>query len=113
MNVRVLVAAAMLALLCSTALSLGAASTASSAASAPRRCADLVFRKQSDDLFYDIRTVRIGCRSARTVLRRFRKQNARCISGWRCTYGVEPTWALEPRVRLSRGRQRIYFGIPG
>jgi hypothetical protein len=79
----------------------------SAAASEPRLCPDLVFRKQSDDLFYDVRTRRISCRS------RYRTHNKRCISGWRCAYGVEPKWAVEPRIRLSRKRQQIYFGIPG
>ena len=33
------------------------------------------------------------------VLRRYRKHNQRCIPGWRCSYGVEPRWAVEPRGR--------------
>jgi hypothetical protein len=104
---------ALLVAICTTAVLLGSISRTSAAASEPRRCPDLVFRKQSDDLFYDIRTRRISCRSARKVLRRYRSHNKRCISGWRCAYGVEPKWAVEPRIRLSRKRQQIYFGIPG
>jgi hypothetical protein len=104
---------ALLAAMCTAAVLLGSVSSTSSAASQPRLCPDLVFRKQSDDLFYDIRTRRISCRSARKILRRYRKHNKRCILGWRCAYGIEPKWAVEPRIRLSRKSQQIYFGIPG
>jgi hypothetical protein len=104
---------ALLAALCTAGVLFGTVSPMSSAASRPRLCPDLVFRKQSDDLFYDIRTRGISCRSARKVLRRYRAHNKRCISGWRCTYGVEPKWAVEPRIRLSRKGQQIYFGVPG
>jgi hypothetical protein len=106
-------ALALLAALCATVALLGAGSPRSSAASQLRMCPDLVFRAQSDDLFYDIRTRAISCRSARKVLRRYRKHNQRCIPGWRCTYAVEPKWAVEPRIRLARKRQQIYFGVPG
>lgn len=101
---------ALLVALCAAGLLGG---STSSAASPPRLCPDLVFRKQSDDLYYDIRTRRISCASARKVLRRYRKHNQRCIPGWRCSYGVEPSWAVEPRVRLARRGRQIYFGIPG
>jgi len=103
---------ALLAAICAAAV-LFSATAMSSAAAPPRLCPDLVFRKQSDDLYYDIRTRDISCRSARKIMRRYRKHNRRCISGWRCKYGLEPAWALEPRIRLSRKHQEIYFGIPG
>jgi hypothetical protein len=104
---------ASVAALCIAAGLVGGVSPTSAATAGPRLCPDLVFRKQSDDLYYDIRVRGITCRSARKVLRRYRKHNKRCIPGWRCTYGVEPKWALEPRIRLSRKRQQIYFGVPG
>jgi hypothetical protein len=85
----------------------------SSATSQPRICPDLVFRAHSDDLFYDIRTRAISCRSVRRVLRRYRSRGTRCIPGWRCTYGVETAWAVEPRIRLARRAQRVYFGVGG
>lgn len=109
---RMPLVAAVAALCIAAGLAAGVPPT-SATTSRPRLCADLVFRKQSDDLYYDIRVRGISCRSARAVLRRYRKHNKRCIPRWRCTYGVEPKWALEPRIRLSRTRRQIYFGIPG
>ena len=105
--------AALIVALCTAGLLAAAVSSTSSAASQPRVCPDVVFHKQSDDLYYDVRTRGITCASARKVLRRYRRHNQRCIPGWRCAYAVEPRWAVEPRIRLARKGQRIYFGIPG
>lgn len=92
---------------------LGAALPAAEAdaASALRRCDDLVFKAQSSDVFYDIRARNVTCRQARATLRAYRAKNARCIAHWRCTYGVEPRWAVGPRIRMTRGRKVIYFAI--
>jgi hypothetical protein len=102
-------------LLCCLALHAPAPAPASArnARHATGLCSDILFRKQSDDLFYDIRVKHIACGDAKRLLRRYRRSGKRCVPGWHCTYGVEVKWAVEPRVRFKRGRKLLYFGIPG
>ena len=58
-----------------------------------RQCGSLIFAPQSGDGFFRIRTSRIGCARARTLLRRYRYRGPyenRGPRGWRCRFRPSP-----------------------
>jgi hypothetical protein len=89
-------------------LAVGAGSSSAGPGTPAKRCSDVPFTPNSDDVAANVRASRMTCKAARAFIRAAHGHPARRFRGFTCTRTrVEEATLPHTRYRCVRGAQRI------